>query len=100
MHTIESAIALIRQIEPVLAANGYHCALTGSVLFKGSSEKDVDVILYPHSDLAVDQRSPAQLLALLAPFGLACEKDYTEPQYPRPVAICTHPTGRVDLFVF
>jgi len=27
---------------------GWHCALTGSVLAKGSSEHDLDIILYPH----------------------------------------------------
>ena len=97
MHTIDSAMVLIRQIEPVLAANGYHCALTGSVLFKGESEKDIDIVLYPHNPDKLLQ--PIELLDLLEPF-LSVANDYTEPQYKRPIAIMKHESGRVDLFFF
>lgn len=46
MWTIEEAIMTIRGLEPRLFA--YHLALTGSVLYEGSSDKDLDIIVYPH----------------------------------------------------
>ena len=46
--TLESAVALIRELEPKLSEIGFHCGLTGGSLFAGSSDKDVDVIVYPH----------------------------------------------------
>lgn len=45
--TIEG-IQICRQIEKFVSEVGLHCGLTGSVLYKGSSEKDLDVIIYPH----------------------------------------------------
>ncbi len=46
--TLEKGIELCREIEDKLKKIGYHCGLTGSILYKGSSEKDVDLIVYPH----------------------------------------------------
>jgi hypothetical protein len=45
---IEDALLLIRELEPAFAAEGYHLGLTGSVLYKGESEKDLDLIAYAH----------------------------------------------------
>jgi len=45
---IKEGVELIRTLEPKFAEQGYHLGLTGSVLFKGRSEKDMDVICYPH----------------------------------------------------
>ena len=47
-YTIGEAIDIIREIEPKLASRGIHTALTGSTLYKGESEKDFDILLYPH----------------------------------------------------
>lgn len=47
-YTDQQAVELCREIEPFLAKIGYHCALTGGCLFRGSSTKDFDVIVYPH----------------------------------------------------
>ena len=38
--TPRDAVAIIRHLEPFAAAAGFHTALTGSVLYKGESEKD------------------------------------------------------------
>lgn len=46
--TLESAVEFIRDLEPILASLGWHCALTGSVLYKGESRKDLDLVVYPH----------------------------------------------------
>lgn len=49
MHiTLDLALTAIRELEPKLAEIGYHSALTGGVLYRGSSEKDIDVVIYPH----------------------------------------------------
>jgi hypothetical protein len=43
----EEAIMLIRSIWNGCAIYGYHVALTGSVLYDGVSNNDLDLILYP-----------------------------------------------------
>lgn len=50
LWTLEEAIDLCRKIENELEEYGYHCALTGGVLYNGSSTKDVDIMIYPHSE--------------------------------------------------
>ena len=47
-RTLEDAVALARRVEKELTVAGWHCALTGSCLYLGQSEKDVDLIVYPH----------------------------------------------------
>ena len=42
------AIELFRDLEPMLALVGWHAALGGSVMLKGRSAKDLDVVVYPH----------------------------------------------------
>lgn len=49
MWKLNDAIEEIKQLEPKLAAVGFHCALTGSVLYKGESIKDLDLVIYPHN---------------------------------------------------
>lgn len=48
LWTLESALKLIRSVEPTLKEN-HHCflALCGGVLRKGESDKDLDLILVP-----------------------------------------------------
>ncbi len=55
---------VVERLEPKLAEVGAHLALTGGVLYRGSSEKDLDLIIYPHtkSDLVWDVLPVKQLL--------------------------------------
>jgi len=46
--TIEEGISFVRKLEDHLRDKGFHVALSGGVLWRGSSTKDLDVILYPH----------------------------------------------------
>lgn len=46
--TLEQAIGITRELEPKFAAFGYHLALTGGVLFRGESNKDIDFVFYAH----------------------------------------------------
>lgn len=48
MWTLDEAVATCRMFELALKANGFHCALGGSVLHRGTSQKDVDIFVYPH----------------------------------------------------
>jgi hypothetical protein len=46
--TLEQALEVSRIAESALAPLGYHVGLTGGCLFRGGSEKDIDLIVYPH----------------------------------------------------
>lgn len=48
MWTHEEALVLIRKLEPLLAHAGFHVGLGGSVLHRGESWKDLDIIVFPH----------------------------------------------------
>jgi hypothetical protein len=48
MWTFEAGLAWCCQANRLLLDHNVHTALTGSVLFKGSSKKDLDIIIYPH----------------------------------------------------
>lgn len=48
LWTLDQAISLVRQMEAAFVPVGWHCALAGGVLHRGSSEHDLDVIAYPH----------------------------------------------------
>jgi hypothetical protein len=48
MWTQQEAIWMLASLEPRLKEVGCHCGLTGSVLYRGDSKKDLDVIIYPH----------------------------------------------------
>lgn len=46
--TLDDAIAVIRELEPVASKAGYHLGITGGVLYRGYSKKDLDIVCYPH----------------------------------------------------
>ena len=47
-YTLEIAIEICKEIEQKLVPLGYHSALGGSCLYRGESQKDIDIIIYPH----------------------------------------------------
>lgn len=47
--TLEEGLGFVRKLEDHLHDQGFHAALSGGVLWKGSSTKDLDIILYPHT---------------------------------------------------
>lgn len=55
--TIEEGLTLIRGLQPQAKAYGYHIALGGGVLNKGTSEKDLDLYFLPldNKDLATNE---------------------------------------------
>lgn len=61
--TLQEALDLVRFLEPHATSLGYHVGLTGGVLQKGHSTKDVDVIFYPRK--TTDGGSPKAMIAKL-----------------------------------
>lgn len=73
--TREEAIALCQVLWDYLEPKGWHVGLTGSVLTKGSSDKDLDILVYPRSTANADI---ALLRQSLKEFGmkLVFERDF------------------------
>jgi hypothetical protein len=63
---LDTAVQFVRELEVALAPN-YHAALAGSTLHKGHSEKDVDVLIIPHSS---DHNRYEEVHDLLVAFGM------------------------------
>lgn len=49
LWTREEAIDLCIKLDAVLNFHGFHCGLIGSVLTKGTSTDDLDLIIFPHN---------------------------------------------------
>jgi hypothetical protein len=47
-YTLEDGIRLCRELEPAFREIGMHIGLTGSLMYRGASEKDIDIVVYPH----------------------------------------------------
>lgn len=102
--TLEQALPIIRGIECELSSRGAHCALGGSVLHRGESEKDLDIFVYPRN--CEEPKTPEQLLELLRnlfPTG----RDLTNDAYPhdRIRFVVMHPMSaeevlKIEFFVF
>lgn len=43
-----AALEFLSTLWAPLTVAGWHCALTGSVLYRGDSTHDLDVVVYPH----------------------------------------------------
>lgn len=54
-HNRDHAIVACQLLESVLAPRGVHVALGGSVLTRGTSEHDFDILLYPHTKKPIDR---------------------------------------------
>ena len=51
--TLAEGRKLAKMLERELVPLGWHVGLTGSVLMNGSSFKDIDLLVYPHSSIDV-----------------------------------------------
>jgi hypothetical protein len=65
--TLSDALPLIVKLASELAPD-YHLALAGSVLLRGASDKDLDLVVYPNSTVVQDK---AVVEAALRRVGLA-----------------------------
>jgi hypothetical protein len=97
---LTEGVEFARHVEREAIQHGYHVALGGSVLHRGESDKDVDLIVYPHKTSEV-RLSPEEFVGKLKDAALF--RDFE----PRPhghygdgktVFACHTVTGRrVDL---
>jgi hypothetical protein len=70
------AIDLIRQIEKALIPARAHCALGGSVLMAGYSDKDLDIYIYPRGSEDFTDAHVKQISAILATLGITLRAPY------------------------
>lgn len=102
--TLEEAQTFLRNLSGHIATSGYEVALAGSVLKKGSSEKDLDVVLFPKTTARYNRRV---LYRMLEDFGMV--RQYTVEEVQRAwrlqgsmdtkhVEIWKFDSRRVDLF--
>lgn len=56
------------RLEPKMAEHGAHIALGGSVLYRGTSEKDLDILVYPHTRNDAEGWNTAPLKQVLKAF--------------------------------
>lgn len=63
---LNEAIQLIRDIQPMLRLRGYHLGLGGGVLNKGTSLHDLDIYMFPTSNVPTEY--PQQLEQALQVF--------------------------------
>lgn len=97
---IEQAQKLCANLERQLASLGAHVALGGSVLYNGSSVKDVDIIIYPHSSVgSVDSLTPIMARLLELGFTYSCDEPSTKDG--KVIRVMNDISGRrVDFFFF
>ena len=48
-YSIQDAIDAARALEPELARRGLHASIGGSLMYRGDSEKDIDLVIYRHN---------------------------------------------------
>lgn len=101
-YTRELGIEICEKLEAELVPLGLHVALSGSLLYRGESNNDIDIIIYPH-DWGHSTRELAESL-----FNRFKELGYTwdpdndsrSQHYPADVLCTTDPEGRpVDFFL-
>lgn len=47
--TLREGVVFLQHLQLHVGPVGFHVALAGSVLLKGGSKKDLDIIIYPHT---------------------------------------------------
>jgi hypothetical protein len=72
---LEEAVALIQVISPGLMSQGFAVGLTGSVLTKGSSQHDLDIIIYPMRSTIRTHWEEARLALMGAGFSCLIPAD-------------------------
>jgi hypothetical protein len=100
--TLEESLPFVRWLETQLIPRHAHCALGGSVLHRGWSEKDLDVIVYPHNQRT--PKTPEELIDVLQsifPTGkMETDTGYPHDRYLFRVNGWGDNKWRLELFVF
>lgn len=97
-YTTLDAVEIARKLEPEASKWGLHIAIGGSCVYRGWSEKDIDVFIYPHNRQVVIDRQ--QIAIWLSTLGY----DFREPDKCSTkiadvyVTTCRTTGRRVDFF--
>jgi hypothetical protein len=101
---LEDALEFVRKLDPVVRTAGYSVGLAGSVLTKGESPKDLDLLLFPLSTEKVDVED---LVKTLREFGmrLIIDREHVKARWEKLgsedekwVEVWRYEGKRVDLF--
>lgn len=76
--TLQQAVELIQELEPAVRELNYHITLGGSVLHKGSSDKDLDLFIVPLNGFP---STPIKILVLLMDYLGSCRALRDGPNY-------------------
>lgn len=101
MWNILEALELCRTYNNILSEHNAHIALTGSVLFKGGSTKDLDLIVYPRKTSAkvILPREICNLLKLVFVEDRTLQHaKYTDGDEKMVIFAKTVDNRRIDLF--
>jgi hypothetical protein len=60
--TLAEALEFLRLVQGLVEPLGYHSGILGSVILRGQSENDLDVVLYPHRKSARDDRDRVRVV--------------------------------------
>jgi hypothetical protein len=103
MWTLQEALAILAKLEPELKKMNAHCGLTGSVMYRGDSKKDLDIIIYPRHKNSEDHWKVEDIKKFLAAyFGASEFKDCSSASQERDDKavswIITEDGKRIDFF--
>lgn len=80
IYTAIDALKLAAELEPILSAQGYHVAIGGSCVYRGYSEKDMDILIYPHGKQTSMERADIdKIKTILACLGFLPRIDPNSP---------------------
>lgn len=98
MWTLFEAVELCRDIEERIKDCQAHCALGGSLLYRGTSKKDADIFIYPHNGgLKYDVKNVIDTMKLHIDFK-DFERVETKEYDTKTIFKCSFKGKRVDFF--
>jgi hypothetical protein len=102
MWTYGDAPALVRELEPIARRNNYATALGGSVLHKGLSHNDIDIIFLPLENQDIAPSSMTMIEDLKKHFSEIKKADdknrYASDR--RAIYKAVRSGRRIDLFIY
>lgn len=99
MWTLKQGLALICQLELIANKFNLHTILTGSVLYAGKSNKDLDIIVFKRKTTKKTNYENFKFECIK--FGLVCwiERNHEHLGYTKEVYATTFKGKRVDIFL-
>lgn len=101
---LEEAVAFAQHLQPFAFGAGFHVGLLGSVLTKGESQKDLDILLYPHTTAKVDLEGLYRAMVeagmkRIVPFSNVCRvRAQVQSFDTKHVEVWEHNRRRIDVF--